>query len=237
MTNVNAVVPTPKHRLVIEGSEEQSEFILGGKAIFTIENTVRNTRLTYRVEALKGETDKFDVRLFTGSDNHLKTSYTFIGRFENGVFVPTKGIIDLLPDLLAWAKDEKDAYVEDFANNMMRYYRNGWTLTKKQEAFLAKKLKKANLAPAVIPSSDFRSRSFAWLMTTLAKGDLPAAIVFYHEGMCCKCARRLTVPASILTGMGPDCAKTYGKIELWKALNKSYPAKVPAGATLVTKAA
>ena len=226
--------PTPKHRLVIEGAEAQSEFILGGKAIFTIENTARETRLTFRVEAVKGETDKFDVRIFTGSDNHLKTSYTFIGTFEGGVFKPTRGIVDLLPDLKTWADDKKDNYIQKFVKNMMRYYDNGWKLSEKQTKFLAKQLKKAGLAPAVIPSDDFRSKSFAWLMKTLACGELPDAIVFYHEGMCCKCARRLTVPASILVGMGPDCAARFEKGDLWKALNKSFPAKVPAGATLKT---
>jgi len=225
------------HALIIKGAEAQSEFILGGKAIFTIENTARNTRLTYRVEAIKDRDDAFDVRVFTGSDNSKKTSYTFIGVFERGVFHPTRGIVDLLPDLKTWAENANDTYVTDFANNMMRYYRNGWTLSEKQEAFLAKKLKKADLAPAVIPSDDFRSKSFAWLMDTLAKGELPDAIVFYHEGLCCRCGRRLTVPASILTGYGPDCAVLVEKGDLWKSLNKSFPAKVPAGATLVSKAA
>lgn len=222
-----------KHALIIEGSEAQSEFILGGKAIFTLENTVRSTRLTYRVEALKGETDIFDVRVFTGTENNLKSSYTFIGRFEGGVFKPTRGIVDLLPDLLAWAKDANDEYLTKFAENMMRYYRNGWKLSEKQEKFLAKQLKKAGLKPAVIPASDFRSQTFAWLMKRLAIGDLPAALNFYHEGMCCKCAKRLTVPASILTGMGRDCATTFGRIELWKALNKSYPATMPANAKYI----
>lgn len=223
------------HALIIKGSEAQSEFILGGKAIFTIENTARETRLTYRVEAIKGKANAFDVRVFTGKDNHLKTSYTFIGRFENGAFIPTKGIIDLLPDLKAWAEEAKDEYVTDFAENMMKYYDNNWGLSVKQKAFLEKQLKKAGLTPAVIPASDLRSKSFAWLMGTLANGDLPKAVVFYHEGMCCKCARRLTVPASILTGYGPDCANLVGKKELWKSLNKSYPVKVPAGLTLVSK--
>jgi len=213
------------HRLIIEGSEAQSEFILGGKAIFTLENTARNTRLTYRVEETDG---KYDIRVFTGSDNSKKTSYTFIGTWEDGVFKPTRGIIDLLPDLKAWAEEKNDKYVKDFTENMMKAYKYGWKLSEKQEAFLAKQLKKAGLAPSVIPSDDFRSKSFAWLMTTLAKGDLPKAIVFYHEGMCCKCSRRLTVPASILTGYGPTCAVMVEKGDLWKSLNKSYPATMPA---------
>lgn len=29
---------------------------------------------------------------------------------------------------------------------------------------------------------------------------------FWHEGRCCRCGRRLTVPASIESGIGPECA-------------------------------
>ena len=29
----------------------------------------------------------------------------------------------------------------------------------------------------------------------------------HHEGKCCRCGRRLTVPASVETGIGPECAK------------------------------
>ena len=28
-----------------------------------------------------------------------------------------------------------------------------------------------------------------------------------HEGRCGRCARRLTVPASVASGIGPECAK------------------------------
>ena len=125
----------------------------------------------------------------------------------------------------AWAEDTNDTYVKGFADNMMKAYRYGWRLSDKQDKFLAKMLKKAGLKPAVIPATDLRTKSFVWLMATLAKGDLPASINFYHEGRCCKCARRLTVPASIMLHYGPDCAKVVGKFDTWKALNKSYPPK------------
>ena len=31
-------------------------------------------------------------------------------------------------------------------------------------------------------------------------------IEFYHEGKCCRCGRKLTVPTSISSGIGPECA-------------------------------
>jgi hypothetical protein len=31
-------------------------------------------------------------------------------------------------------------------------------------------------------------------------------VEFWHEGKCCRCGRKLTVPASIASGIGPECA-------------------------------
>lgn len=39
---------------------------------------------------------------------------------------------------------------------------------------------------------------------------LPASVEFYHEGRCGRCNRTLTVPSSIETGFGPDCAEALG---------------------------
>lgn len=35
-------------------------------------------------------------------------------------------------------------------------------------------------------------------------------LLYYHEGRCGKCARKLTVPESIINGIGPKCAKAGG---------------------------
>jgi hypothetical protein len=45
------------------------------------------------------------------------------------------------------------------------------------------------------------------------------SIEIWHEGTCCRCGKRLTVPASIELGMGADCAKEKGYFELWEKLN------------------
>lgn len=39
---------------------------------------------------------------------------------------------------------------------------------------------------------------------------LPSGVSFYHEGRCGRCNRTLTVPSSIETGFGPDCAEALG---------------------------
>lgn len=33
----------------------------------------------------------------------------------------------------------------------------------------------------------------------------------FHEGKCCRCGRKLTVPSSVETGIGPECTKIMSK--------------------------
>lgn len=51
---------------------------------------------------------------------------------------------------------------------------------------------------------------FSWFIKKMNGGD-EASILrqaeFWHEGRCCRCGRRLTVPESIESGIGPECAK------------------------------
>jgi hypothetical protein len=53
-------------------------------------------------------------------------------------------------------------------------------------------------------------KTFKWLLNVIngkfseSKFDL---IEFWHEGSCGRCGRKLTVPSSIKTGMGPSCSK------------------------------
>lgn len=53
---------------------------------------------------------------------------------------------------------------------------------------------------------DVRFRGLDWVLRALARGKLPADVEFWHEGRCARCARRLTDPASIERGFGPECA-------------------------------
>jgi len=51
------------------------------------------------------------------------------------------------------------------------------------------------------------ARAFEWFASRLASAtDFPGTFEFWHEGRCCRCGRRLTVPESIASGVGPDCA-------------------------------
>lgn len=50
------------------------------------------------------------------------------------------------------------------------------------------------------------AKAFQYLLDSIAKGQIPEALEVWHEGRCGRCGRKLTVPESIETGLGPECA-------------------------------
>lgn len=50
--------------------------------------------------------------------------------------------------------------------------------------------------------------AYAW--RHLSEGTLPPKCEIWHEGRCGRCNRALTVPESIATGLGPECAAKSG---------------------------
>lgn len=56
--------------------------------------------------------------------------------------------------------------------------------------------------------SDARVSAFTWFFSQIIhSGTKLGMMEFWHEGRCGCCGRRLTVPESIETGIGPECAK------------------------------
>ena len=206
----------------ITTATKQLSFLTGGKAIFTIENEKTATRITYRVEKVSDTT--FNVMVYTRGENHLKSSYTNVGRIVDGVFVGMPTEIDFVANLKAQAKN---AWIKSFAESIERQIAKGRNLSTKQASVLSKSLKEHHISvPSAMSTEDVRFKSFKWLWNRINSGnELPQGVNFYHEGRCCQCAKPLTVPASIMTGMGPDCAKASGIGALWKSLNKSFPVK------------
>jgi len=49
-------------------------------------------------------------------------------------------------------------------------------------------------------------KAFVYVMHNLYRNTLNGVQIF-HEGRCGRCGRKLTVPASILNGIGPECIK------------------------------
>lgn len=54
------------------------------------------------------------------------------------------------------------------------------------------------------------SKAFVWFWDHVRKGELPNSLEVWHEGRCGRCGRKLTVPSSIESGMGPECARITG---------------------------
>lgn len=53
--------------------------------------------------------------------------------------------------------------------------------------------------------------TFKWFWNLLEQGcHVSNGIEFWHEGSCCVCGRKLTVPESIASGIGPECASKGG---------------------------
>jgi hypothetical protein len=55
-------------------------------------------------------------------------------------------------------------------------------------------------------------KAFNWFMARIWRGvAIPEPARFYHVGRCGRCGRALTVPSSIETGLGPECAGKLGE--------------------------
>lgn len=48
-------------------------------------------------------------------------------------------------------------------------------------------------------------KTLYWLLSNLENLERFTKLEIYHEGVCCKCGRTLTVPESIDNGIGPEC--------------------------------
>lgn len=49
--------------------------------------------------------------------------------------------------------------------------------------------------------------AFNWLISRVKSHTLPETIHVWHHNKCGRCGRILTVPESIASGIGPECAK------------------------------
>lgn len=48
--------------------------------------------------------------------------------------------------------------------------------------------------------------AFMWTLRNLSEGNQTFGVEIFHSGTCGRCGRKLTVPESIQTGLGPECA-------------------------------
>lgn len=52
-----------------------------------------------------------------------------------------------------------------------------------------------------------------YIIDKLKTNTLKECVEIWHEGTCGKCGRPLTVPSSIILGIGPQCVKTISKVD------------------------
>lgn len=51
-------------------------------------------------------------------------------------------------------------------------------------------------------------RGFEYILNNLKTNTLPSQFTLYRPNQCGKCGKRLTVPSSILSGLGPLCVQS-----------------------------
>lgn len=61
-----------------------------------------------------------------------------------------------------------------------------------------------------ITADAMSAKAFDWFWLAMRKNIMPIALEIWHEGRCGRCGRKLTVPESIASGIGPECAKRGG---------------------------
>lgn len=54
------------------------------------------------------------------------------------------------------------------------------------------------------------SKALDYLFGGLNRGVVAPDLQVWHEGRCCRCGRKLTVPESIAKGIGPECEQLVG---------------------------
>lgn len=197
------------------------KFMTGGKATVTIKNRATGNRATYRVIE---KDDLFEVYVFTGNDNTVKSHYTLMGTMtEDGDWSPWTelGRVDLLIERIR--QNPQGHWVDNkggFMKRVRQSVQSGRGLSKAMNFRLNGAMRKYKV-PACPKQLGLKAVIFPWTWNRiLDQGSLPESVEVWHEGGCCHCNRKLTVPASIELGMGPDCAEDHGKLDIWRALNK-----------------
>lgn len=61
-----------------------------------------------------------------------------------------------------------------------------------------------------LTKDDLRVISLLYVLNHLVKNRFDMPLKIYHVGKCGRCGKKLTDPTSILTGLGPICAKQSG---------------------------
>jgi len=181
-------------------------FVGAGNAYFTLRNSETGGRVTYNVT--REEDGTLTVRAFTGSENSDRRHYTYLGTVADGRYAYA-GARAAVAGLAAVAAETGDRWLADFCASLTA---RNQPLTARQREVLEDRCRRHGVTTSAIPHDDVRARGFAWFWANLTRDTFPANFEFWHEGRCAACARRLTVPESVATGFGPDCADRLGVV-------------------------
>jgi len=58
-----------------------------------------------------------------------------------------------------------------------------------------------------VQESDIRVKSVLYVINKLLAEKYDLEVEVYHSGKCGRCNKKLTVPDSIVTGLGPECSR------------------------------
>lgn len=192
------------HPHQIVDRDAMRSFVLGGRAYFTLLNTLTGGRVTYCVEKDSDVEGASIVRAFTGSDNADRRAYSYLGNLQPSGPYHYAGAQAAIDALLVVAEEKQDSWLVGFCKNI----RDKGTLTLRQKAALARNIATHGVVTTALLPDDVKAKGFAWFWRTLTSGrEFPAGFEFWHEGRCARCSRRLTVPESVASGFGPECVK------------------------------
>jgi hypothetical protein len=157
-------------------------FFMGGNATFTVENAT-GTHYTFKIRQPKKQNPRYTgpaphfISLLTGPDN--ENSYSYMGMVRE------------VPVMVRVATGEHSPTGEPL------YV----TQDSGRKTLEVRLTAKSRYNDATVPVKVAR-----WVLAlVMSGGSLPEGYKVHHEGKCGCCGRALTVPESILRGIGPEC--------------------------------
>lgn len=161
-------------------------FMLAGNATFTVVSKATGKRLTFRLRRPDPESEQEYAQ-------RMATMRATWGAFRGQVGpCPAKYKVTRKPIWISVLNgpDNESSYA---------YLGTIWENAQGYEYAVGRKSKIAADAPS--------QQAAAWLTKCLMNPErLAAQATVYHAGKCGRCGRKLTVPSSIETGLGPECA-------------------------------
>lgn len=156
------------------------EFVFAGNATFTLVSLKTGVRFTYLVRAKKEDLERheYEREAILHAAEH-GTEMAFKPPFDVAYFV----------NLLRGPCNESDfSYMGVLRRSPARFF---WTQASG---------KVGRGAPAY--------KALVWMVDAMRCGRevLGRQLEVWHEGKCARCGRKLTVPSSIVSGLGPECA-------------------------------